>query len=451
MYYLTRYGFMVINPSIEQIQLCSRMLRFKPEMKVGYVNVPSFDVFILHENKLFVPRIWGIKYFGNFVCKIPDGCDIEDGVVLRDDFRLDSSRSQDLAAKAIEENLELSIENGGGVGQVCLPCGAGKTVLFIYIIFRILRKVAAIVVHTNQLADQWEERIRYFCPNAKIGRVQGSTIITQDCDVIICMLKTVAMKENLPPDLFARVGVMIIDECHLVSTHAFSQMLSRWCVRRVYGLSATPHRKDKMDAILECHIGGQIYTGTREKVPVSVKLCYTDVSSLQELTNKKTQKVDQVAMISQLVQDIRRTELIADVVIKFHSSKVLLLSERRSHLEDIQTAILAKQPGLSDNVGLYMGKMSKADLKHSESCLIILGTYTIASVGLDIRGLNTLILASPRSDVVQASGRIQRDMTPSFDKTIVDICDRFSVFKAQIFKRTKFYKDSGFTIGTLNL
>ena len=49
-------------------------------------------------------------------------------------------------------------------------------------------------------------------------------------------------------------------------------------------------------------------------------------------------------------------------------------------------------------------------------------------VGLDIKGLNTLILATPRSDVVQASGRIQRDISPLFVKKIIDVYDKFSVF-----------------------
>lgn len=50
----------------------------------------------------------------------------------------------------------------------------------------------------------------------------------------------------------------------------------------------------------------------------------------------------------------------------------------------------------------------------------------------------------PRSDVVQASGRIQRDISPLFEKKIVDIYDKFSVFTGQYAKRLQFYKASHF-------
>ena len=121
-----------------------------------------------------------------------------------------------------------------------------------------------------------------------------------------------------------------------------------------------------------------------------------------------------------------------------------MLSERRKHLEDIRTQIDHIDP--SATVGLYRGQMKPEDLKKSELCDIILGTYSIASVGLDIRGLNTLILATPRSDVIQASGRIQRDLSPLFGKTLIDFYDKFSVFQGQYSKRHAFYKTSGFQI-----
>ena len=95
---------------------------------------------------------------------------------------------------------------------------------------------------------------------------------------------------------------------------------------------------------------------------------------------------------------------------------------------------------------MYRGKMKPEELKESEQKSIILGTYSIASVGLDIKGLNTLILATPRSDVVQASGRIQRDLSPLFGKKIVDFYDKFSVFTGQYAKRLQYYKKSEFEI-----
>ncbi len=440
---LDRRGY-VFTPTSEQLKRIRMELRFRPDIKLDFGPPPkAFNCYeILPDGTAIVPRAWGIKNCGTPQDDLPDGEDLGDHIQLTSDFRLDSTRSQDVAANTIAQTLQIPTSRGGATGLISLPCGGGKTVLFIYVIARLVRKKTVIVVHTNQLADQWEERLRAFCPSIRIGRIQAQ-IANVDADVIICMLQTLTMKE-LPPSLFDGVGLMGIDECHLVSTETFSKVLSRWNVKRIFGLSATPERKDKLEKVLYAHIGGIVYSGTREHVPMKIIFVYPDVSQKKEIMNIKTQKVDQVAMITELVNDNARTTLIATKAVEYKTTKVLVLSERRKHLEDIRTQIEHIDP--SATVGLYRGQMKPEDLKKSELCDIILGTYSIASVGLDIRGLNTLILATPRSDVIQASGRIQRDLSPLFGKTLIDFYDKFSVFQGQYSKRHAFYKTSGFQI-----
>ncbi len=58
---------------------------------------------------------------------------------------------------------------------------------------------------------------------------------------------------------------------------------------------------------------------------------------------------------------------------------------------------------------------------------------------MDIGSLNTLILATPTGDVVQAAGRILRKQH-AINPLIVDFVDLFSVFAGQAQKRSKFYR-----------
>ena len=435
-------------PSQEQLKQVQKDLKFKPEMKVEYgMPKKSFLVYTSNtDGSVNVPRAWGIKNIGKAKSTFREGSNLDDSAQLIEGFRLDSTRSQDVAIDCITNVLNIPIENGGGVGLISLPCGGGKTVLFIYLLINVIRKNAIIVVHTNQLADQWEERFSFFCPNIRIGRVQGSTIIVDNCDVVICMLQTLSMKEDIDPTLFDEFSVLGIDECHLVCTETFSKLLTRWGTKYIFGLSATPTRKDKLENVLFAHIGGLIYSGTREKVPLRVVFEYPDVSECTELMNPKTKKPDHVGMITSLVKDEKRTRLVATKAVEHITSKVLVLSERRNHLERIMHHIIEINSDYESEIGLYRGKMKPEQLKDSETKSIILGTYSIASVGLDIKGLNTLILATPRSDVVQASGRIQRDISPLFEKKIIDVYDKFSVFTGQYAKRLQFYKASHFEI-----
>ena len=435
-------------PSQEQLKFVHKELKFKPEVKIEY-GMPKKSFIVYKSNpdgSVTVPRGCGIKNIGKGKSTFCEGTSIDDSVQLIEGFKLDVTRSQDVAIDCIKNVLNIPIENGGGMGLISLPCGGGKTVLFIYLLIKVVRKKAIIVVHTNQLADQWEERFNFFCPNIRIGRVQGSTIIVDNCDVVICMLQTLSMKEDLDPMLFDDFSVLGIDECHLVCTETFCKLLTRWGTKYIFGLSATPTRKDKLENVLFSHLSGLVYSGTREKVPLRVVFEYPDVSQCTELMNPKTKKPDHVGMITSLVEDEKRTRLVATKAVENMMSKVLVLSERRNHLERIMHHIIEINGDYESEIGLYRGKMKPEELKDSETKSIILGTYSIASVGLDIKGLNTLILATPRSDVVQASGRIQRDISPLFEKKIVDIYDKFSVFTGQYAKRLQFYRASHFEI-----
>lgn len=442
-----KHGF-TFFPSREDLHKVRSELKFKPETRVEYgMPKKSFVVYQMNvDGSVTVPRAWGIKHIGRARSTFGEGSDISKCVKLLDNFQLDKTRSQDVAVDAVVNVLNTPVERGGGIGLVSLPCGGGKTVLFIYVLIHIIRKRALIVVHTNQLADQWEERFRFFCPDVTIGRVQGNVTRVQDCDVVICMLQTLSMKAELAPDLFDDFSVMAVDECHLVCTETFSKLLTRWGVKYIFGLSATPLRKDKLETVLFAHIGGTIFSGTREKIPVRVIFEYPDVSQRKELMNPKTKKPDHVGMITELVEDESRTNLIAHKAVEYISSKVLVLSERRDHLDRIMSHVVGINKEFAAEIGIYRGKMKSEELKESESKSIILGTYSIASVGLDIKGLNTLILATPRSDVVQASGRIQRDISTLFGKTIIDVYDKFSVFTGQYAKRLQFYRESQFDI-----
>ena len=75
------------------------------------------------------------------------------------------------------------------------------------------------------------------------------------------------------------------------------------------------------------------------------------------------------------------------------------------------------------------------------------------SEGMDIPKLNTVILASPKTDVEQSVGRILRQKKKDREKNplIVDIVDKFSTFVRQSKKRITFYKKQKYTMNTIKI
>ena len=59
--------------------------------------------------------------------------------------------------------------------------------------------------------------------------------------------------------------------------------------------------------------------------------------------------------------------------------------------------------------GYYLGGMKPSELEKTEKKNVILGTFSMASEGFDCREhLDTIILASPKTNIEQSIGRILR-------------------------------------------
>jgi superfamily II DNA or RNA helicase len=121
--------------------------------------------------------------------------------------------------------------------------------------------------------------------------------------------------------------------------------------------------------------------------------------------------------------------------------QVMILAHNKNLLKYLYDAI--EHRALA-TVGYYVGGMKEADLKKSELKQVIIATYAMAAEALDIKTLTTLILATPKTDVVQAVGRILR---VKHDRPLViDIIDSHDVFMSQWQKRRKYYASNNYAI-----
>jgi superfamily II DNA or RNA helicase len=150
-------------------------------------------------------------------------------------------------------------------------------------------------------------------------------------------------------------------------------------------------------------------------------------------------------MISKLCNYNRRSELIVEVVIKeLHHNpeqQIMILAHNKTLIQYLFKAIEHKKVA---TVGYYLGGMKEAELKASETKKVIIATYAMASEGLDIKTLTTLIMATPKTDVCQSVGRILRvkHTTP----VVIDIIDAHDLFINQWQKRKAYYKKQNYKI-----
>jgi len=150
-------------------------------------------------------------------------------------------------------------------------------------------------------------------------------------------------------------------------------------------------------------------------------------------------------MINKLCDFNGRSEFILKVLKNLlkerEGQQIMILAQNKSILIYLHDAIQHRDMA---TVGYYVGGMKKKALSETEKKQIVIATYAMASEGLDIKTLTTLILATPKTDITQAVGRILRKQ--DVDALVIDIVDQHGVFQRQWVKRRRIYKKSNYKI-----
>ena len=421
---LTRSGYIVNNPPPE----------LKKELTVrAIVNddfgfpPPPFKVFRPTKNGICVPRYYGISKLGE----------------PNEDKRPEPTRTRvkfhGTLRDATHQNAALAAAIDAGHGVLSLPCGFGKTTVSLAIACKLGYRTM-IIVHKEFLANQWEERIKQFCPGATIGRVQQNKKDVE-CDFVIAMLQSLSLKEYTFGD-FDSIGTLIVDEAHHICAKVFSQSLFKMCPKHIFGLSATPNRKDGLTKVLHWFMGPTFFAVEREnQQDVEVFPIEFECQRFRDPPPcTRFGKLSLSTMITELTENRERNSMLVGLISRIAKStrQTLVLSDRRQHCMMLHQCFPKRS-------GLYMGGMKEADLAESSTKKIIFATFSQAHEGLDIPSLDTVILATPKSDIVQSIGRIMRETKGKKNNpNIYDIFDQWSVCHAMYNKRLRVYKQGGF-------
>jgi superfamily II DNA or RNA helicase len=295
--------------------------------------------------------------------------------------------------------------------------------------------------------NQWIERIKQFLPDARIGKIQGQIIDIDNKDIVLGMLQSLSMKDY-PTTMFESFGLTIIDEVHHISSETFSCALFKLVTKYMLGLSATMNRKDGTTNIFKMFLGNIIEKVVRKgEYDVIVRGIHYKVNDedFNETIYDYRGNPQFSTMITKLCNYNHRSEfilkIISDMLIENPLQQIMILAHNKNLLKYLYDAISFRN---WTTVGYYIGGMKEAALKESAGKKIIIATYSMAAEALDIRTLTTLIMATPKTDIEQAVGRILREKHSQ--PVVVDIIDSHDIFARQWIKRKKFYKSQNYKI-----
>ena len=442
--YIGTKGYSIFKKNMSETEKFILRKELTVSPKVGLVSGPiiTYPAYIESENKFYIPKFYGLQQYGPVQSKLVEA----DKISL--EFVGTLRPMQETVVKTFMENIQKQEHLGYKVfgGLLEIYTGGGKTLTALHLLSLIGEKTL-IIVHKEFLLNQWIERMEQCLPSAKIGRIQGSIIDIEGKDIVIGMLQSLSMKDY-PEGTFNCFGTMIIDEVHHISSEVFSRALFKIVTKYTIGLSATMNRKDGTSHIFKYFLGDVVFK-SENNGGYEVEVRKINYTSTDEEFNEV--KVDYKGnpqystMISKLCSFNPRTEFILKVIIDMFEEdpeqQIIVLGHNRCLLEYIYKAIEHRN---ICSVGFYVGGMKQEKLKESETKKLIVATFSMAAEGLDIPTLTTLMLLTPKTDIVQAVGRILR--MKNSKKIVVDFVDSHQIFKNQYKKREKFYKDNQYKI-----
>jgi superfamily II DNA or RNA helicase len=423
---LTSFGYKIKKSKVNQETIYSDLI-VSPSVIIG--NAPSFSVFVETNDSFILPKFYGEEKFGKCSRYTKGASECK---------RISTPFNGQLREyqKDIVENVNKELQ----INKRCLLCaftGSGKTVIALNII-SMLSKKTLIVVHKNFLVDQWKERIQQFLPSARIGYIQGKTFDVENKDIVIGMIQSLCKKEY-PPHLMD-FGFTIIDECHHIAGQVFSQSLFTINRKYMLALSATPKRKDGLTNVLKWTFGKFIIPptiGISQTVRVKMYKQSTDLSVKTIRIGKKSMPNIQ-DLINQLTINDARNNFIKGLIDQLNSDRnILVLSDRVEHVK----LLASKFP----DCGIFIGGMTEDERNINTTKRIIFATYQMVAEAFDVPRLNTLVLCTPKKDVIQIIGRILRKKH-DIEPVVIDINDQESIFKNWGNSRKRYYTKMGYTI-----
>jgi superfamily II DNA or RNA helicase len=408
----------------------------------------AFPIYRESRSKLYLPKCFGLERYGVPPPErdtLDPGEDVVPALRFAGGLRPEQMEPIDAFMAAARDPARM-----GGI--LSMPCGFGKTVVALHLVAA-LGKRAMVVVHKDFLLNQWRERIAEFLPGARVGLLKAKTVDVEGKDIVIASLQSLSMKDY-EPGLFKGIGFLVIDECHRVGTEVFSRALFKTNFRYSLGISATVQRKDGMTKAFSAFLGAVLFKGKRrsdEVLVVQQRFWDPDPAYGREVMIGGLGKPNISRMINNISEFAPRTAAVVDAVVAVlrhpgqAGRKVLVLSDRKRQLTDVRAGLEAA--GVT--AGFYWGGMKPAALAETEATKqVMCATFAYAAEGMDVPGLDTLVLASPRSDIEQSCGRILRLKAAARVRLplVVDLVDAFSLFERQGAKRAAFYRKHRYTV-----
>lgn len=432
-----------------------------------------------------LPRIVSSSEMMDDYLLLPRGCEdaavdflISNGVDVRTDDKTNPGQEIEVGFNGtLHEEQKRAVEalEVQRCGTLYATTAFGKTVTAAALIAR--NKVnTLILVHTKALLDQWRERLEEYLStdfqpeeqSKKRGRRKkfqqfgalSSIENTLNSKIDIALLQSCISDNEVKP--FVRnYGMVIVDECHHAPAVNFERVLREVNARFVYGLTATPIRKDGHQPIIFMQCGDIRYTSDSKSQQTQQSFRRLLIPRFTAHRNLKADGGNYAQVIDELIEsESRNKQILDDIASNLAEGRTpIILTARTAHVDLLSEECRQICPNVFRLVGNDSAKtkrevMEQLSLIPADEPLVVVATGKYVGEGFDLPRLDTLMLALPvswKGLIAQYTGRLHRNYPGKSETRIYDYIDlRVPICDSMYRKRLHGYKAVGYSIAVAN-
>jgi superfamily II DNA or RNA helicase len=358
---------------------------------------------------------------------------------------------QDAAANAL-----LSHETG----VLAATTAFGKTVVACRLIAE-RRTNTLILVHRQQLVDQWIARLRTFLDveHSHVGVIQGGKKKPTGL-IDVATIQSLVRKGEVS-DLVADYGHLVVDECHHLPAVSFEAVARAAKAKYSLGLSATVTRKDGHHPIIFMQCGPIRYRVDAKKQaaarPFSHRVVIKKTAFRAERQNADAASIQELYGL--LARDTARNDMIFNDVLSALDARrsPVVITERKDHLEIIAERlkkfaknVIVLKAGMRASQRHQVAETLQSIADGEERVIVATGRYL--GEGFDDARLDTLFLTMPiswRGTLAQYAGRLHRLHVSKRDVVIYDYVDAHDPRLAKMASRREAgYRNLGYAVAS---
>jgi superfamily II DNA or RNA helicase len=354
----------------------------------------------------------------------------------------------------------------------------GKTVVAIKLIAE--RKVnTLILVDKVNLLNQWMDHLNQYlfinetlpCEidsnKKKRGRKKKIGIIGQlgagkntlNGIIDVAVMQSFVRKGEVK-DFIRHYGMIIADECHHASAFIYEMILKAATAKFVYGLTATPTRKDGHHPILYMQCGPIRYRDNPKKQAENRPFDHFVIprfTSLRIPSDRDEKDIGINDIYPEMItNDFRNEQIVGDVVTCYRLGRnAIILSQRTEHVDLLVEKLKEEIPDVIKLTGKIGNKQAREAISQIKDFppnknLTIVATGPYIGEGFDEPRLDTLFLVMPiswKGTLQQYAGRLHRLFESKKEVLIYDYGDvHIRMFEKMYCKRQSGYASMGYKI-----